>query len=322
MSSDVQEAMEFLATAQEFNLPGAKEGVRKAILLMSSSEQAIRNLVLNIYIRLFFSSTDNSQSISRNILSLVHGANAGELASLEEMLFSLMKAKKLPKSVIRIFWDIVAGNVPWAKPGDVEYSLMVLSIMAKSDKNIIQQNLPLLLEHGLKSSNLILARYSCQALHCLADRSVEYRLPSTHSLLSRLQDIIVSTVSSCQTSQWIPFAEQAITTVYKLAEHPNTIVEEILIGISDKVQAFTENECSTENASSSMVLSRFIALAGHVVFQQMVFLESDVKYELKRRRRNEETCQELTKTKEEVSDSVMLEGHCVQWNLYNQDTLK
>ncbi len=307
VSSDVHEGLEFLATAQEFHLPGAKDGVRKAILLMSSSEQAIRDLVLNTYVRLFFSPSENhSQTICRNILSLMHGADIGELASLEKMLFSLMKAKTLPKAVVGIFWDIVAGKVPWAQPKDAEYSLLILSMMAKSDKNIVQQNLSLLIEYGLQSTNLILAKYSCHALQFLADRTTSNGLPSAHTLLSKLQEIVVSSVSNYQTSQWIPFAQQAITTIYKLADRPNTIVEEILTVISDKVLMCTmeDSECPTDGTQgadmSQLLLARLITLAGNVAFQQMVFLESDVKNELKRRRQTEETTNELPKEREEV----------------------
>ena len=319
VSSDVHEALEFLATSKEFELPGAKEGVRKSLLLMSSSEEAIRDLVLNIYVRLYFSPSGDSPQASHsivasNLLSLVRGANIGELASLEEMLLSMMKTKRLPKTVVRIFWDIFAGRVSWAKPKDMEYSLIILSMVAKADKNILLQNLPLLLAHGFKPSNLIVARYSCQALHCLADRSAQNRFPSTHPLFSQLTETLVSSVTNDQTSQWIPFAEQAATTIYMLAEQPNVIAEHILSDICDKVFAEDHNTSAAAQSSSCgnsvvdplLLLARLLGLAGQVALQQMVFLEADVRSELKRRRQSQETEEEATKQKEEVRSYKLL----------------
>ena len=301
-TSDVHEALEFLATAQEFQLPGAKEGVRKSLLLMSSSEQAIRDLVMDIYTRLYFSPVEGSSDphsviVARNLLSLVGGANIGELASLEEMLHSLMKAKKLTDSVVKILWSVFSGIAAWARPCDIEYSLMILSMMTKVDKTIAQHNLPLLLQHGFNSDNLVVARYSCQALLCLADRVSQTRFPSDHSLFAKLTQILVASVTSIQTTQWIPFSDQAIITIYKLAEQPSAIVEQILVDICDKAFA---DEVVQSGVDPLLVLARLISLAGQVALQQMVFLEADVRNELKRRRRDQEDNQEAKQKDEEV----------------------
>ena len=301
-TSDVHEALEFLATAQEFELPGAKEGVRKSLLLMSSSEQAIRDLVMEIYTRLYFSPVEGSSDphsviVVRNLLSLVGGANIGELASLEEMLHSLMKANKLTDSVVQMLWSVFSGNAAWARPYDVEYSLMTLSMMTKVDKTIVQHNLPLLLQHGFNADNLVVARYSCQALLCLADRVSQTRFPSDHPLFAKLTKIIVASVTSNRTTQWIPFSDQAIITIYKLAEQPNSIVEQVLLDICDKAFA---DEVVQSGVDPLLLLSRLIALAGQVALQQMVFLEADVRNELKRRRRDQEDNQEAKQKDEEV----------------------
>ena len=307
VSSDVHEALEFLATAQEFKLPGAKEGVRKSLLLMSSSEQAIRELVMNVYVRLYFTPSGQSSpnvTIAQNILSLVHGASIGELASLEEMLLSLMKTGRLPKLVVRVFWDVFAGKVPWGKPEDVKYSLMVLSMMAKADGGVIRQNLSLLIEHGISPADLITARYSCQALHCLADRKTQTRFPVSHPLFSRLSQTMVSTVAYSHSAHWIPFAEQAVVTIYKLAENPDSIIEKLLVDLCDKTYSEQSDISSSGEDGPFVLLSRLISVAGHVALQQMVFLEADVRNELKRRRKaredEEEGTERTAKQKEEV----------------------
>lgn len=51
--SDVLESLEFLATAFEFQVGGSREGVRKALLLVWSREQQVREAVVNAYVRLY-----------------------------------------------------------------------------------------------------------------------------------------------------------------------------------------------------------------------------------------------------------------------------
>ena len=298
MSTDIHEALEFLAAAQEFELPGAREGIRKSLLLMSSSEQAIRELVVSVYVRLYLSPSKDCQNsditIVQNLLSLVDGASIGELAALEEMLLSLMKGSRLPKSVIGIFWDIFAGKVPWSKFEDIKYSLIILSMIAKADKRVIEQNIRMLLDFGLQSTDLITAKYTCMCLLCLSTHKSSAvkstRFPSTHPLVTKISEVMLDTFSSLSTSHWIPFAEQAIVTIYKLSEQPDVVLESILKILCHKV--FGESEIPQDGSlgfcdnlgDPLLSLSRLLFVAGHTTQLQLLYLECGVRCELKRRR--------------------------------------
>ena len=52
-ASDVLEALELLATAFEFGVRGAREGVRKGLVLVWSREQQVRDAVVATYVRLY-----------------------------------------------------------------------------------------------------------------------------------------------------------------------------------------------------------------------------------------------------------------------------
>ena len=51
--TDVLEALEFLVTAVEFKVHGSREGVRKALVLVWSKEQQIKDAIVQAYIRLY-----------------------------------------------------------------------------------------------------------------------------------------------------------------------------------------------------------------------------------------------------------------------------
>ena len=51
--SDVLESLEFLSTAFEFEVRGSQEGVRKALALVWSREQQVKDAVVTAYVRLY-----------------------------------------------------------------------------------------------------------------------------------------------------------------------------------------------------------------------------------------------------------------------------
>ena len=120
-------------------------------------------------------------------------------------------------------------------------------------------------------------------------------------------------------SHWQPFAEQAIITIYGLAEQPDTLCEQLLhqlstasgldvsfnpiatssqsifialyivllirMCIADHEEAGLEE---VELQVQSLVLARLLGCVGYVAQQQLVHLEVTVTKELKRQRQEEQ----------------------------------
>ena len=59
-TSDVMEALEFLCTAQEFHLPGASAGMRRALVLIWSSDGQVKEMLLSHYTRLYLTTEEDS----------------------------------------------------------------------------------------------------------------------------------------------------------------------------------------------------------------------------------------------------------------------
>lgn len=234
MTSDVLEALEFLAVCHQFGLQGSREGLRKALALVWSTEASVKNAVMNVYMRLYLipdETTPRQQQVStivHNLLSLVSGVTVGELTSLEELLVLLVKADKISKPVIQMLLDIVAGRVSTIT--DSSQAMLLLAMAARADREIVSSNVALLIQHGLRKE-LGLARSCCLALQHLAGaKGTEgsSRLPADHHLFRRLSCLMAEEVGSTDTVLWCPFTEQAVATIFKLAEQPDSVCAGVL----------------------------------------------------------------------------------------------
>jgi condensin complex subunit 1 len=147
-------------------------------------------------------------------------------------------------------------------------AIMILSMLAKSDPSIIATQLATLIKigfHDQLSADPVLARLSCIALQRL--QTVQL-LPSDHIVFEKLIEVIVDL--SCD--DWFSIAEQAINTIYMLAEHPDVVSTRMLVTLlkkCDLIEKLQESSCSIKSSD----LSRLIFVGGHVAIKQIVYLE-------------------------------------------------
>ena len=67
VTSDVLESLEFLSVAFEFQVHGSREGVRKALALVWSREQQVKDAVVNIYVRLYLNPQVRTMHADRHV---------------------------------------------------------------------------------------------------------------------------------------------------------------------------------------------------------------------------------------------------------------
>ena len=240
--------------------------------------------------------------------------------SIYFFFFLLIKNGHLSDAVIQTLWGVFAGKASWAGQQDVKYALMLLSMIGRVNSEVLRSKVPLLMKHGLLSSDLVLARYCCGALHRLASTNkncpTQQRYPPSHALFEQLKQLMAETIIHTSTSQWCPFSEAAIGTVYLLADQPDSVIEDIIHQLCRVVfggQATAQSgDMSIEDAdlSSSLsgrrtcmvALSRLLFAAGHAAQKQLVYLEGQVCQELKKRRMKDDKEDKNDKSDTEVRD--------------------
>jgi condensin complex subunit 1 len=282
-TSDVTEALRFFVRARHFKLPCAITGMKHALSLMWSTEQAIRDEVLAAFVEVFIAvpGTDGTEplpdnQIAHNLLVLVGRATVSEMASIEEALRRLVKDERIPADVFLILWSVASkasGNARAA-------ALAILSMAGSADRSIVDSasRLRLLLEAGLgdyteEQRDWKTARAAACALQRV-DRTQVDPASAKYIVLAQLIErlCMVSQGEWCvdgstkDTLAWFSAAEQAIVALFVIAPEPEVACAEIIQGMT--ATTFGEESCH------SLRLARFFFVLGHIALKLLVYTES------------------------------------------------
>lgn len=178
----------------------------------------------------------NITRIARNMIELTYHATLAELTSLEELMGVMMERGYVHEDVIYKLWEAYGTSRDISKQ-QRRGAIIVLGMLAAPRPNVVADNLDKLVAIGLGpigKGDLVLARYSCIALSrlggsakkvkgSLIDRNI--RLPLDNPVFRKLADIIETPTKS---KEWFGMAEQALNTIYGLADQPDLLCTEIL----------------------------------------------------------------------------------------------
>jgi hypothetical protein len=122
-TSDVTEALRFFVQARHFQLPCAVTGMKRALALMWSTEQSIRDEVLKAFVDGFIAEPGTEggtmlpdNQIAKNLLVLTGQASVSELASIEEAINRLVLEERIPADVFLILWLIASRDPTERQP--------------------------------------------------------------------------------------------------------------------------------------------------------------------------------------------------------------
>ena len=309
--------------ATQFNIATSQDYINKSLVLAWSSEQSIKDLLMSVYLRLYLTPPDSCPPngrhtyIASNLIGLVSASSStshGELASLQQLMIMLFDAGHVTRQAVAILWEVFAGRFPGCSPANSLASLILLTMIGESDTETLRNNLPLLLEHGIKRDDLILTKWTCIALQKLGGgrgdgRSL--RFEPSHDIFVKISGLLLDTFESQSSMNWCPLAEQAVVLIYKLSEMPDTVMERVVKGmcrilfgdvggtISQTTPtdttcggtsvSFERDSVSPPSSVSSLSLSRLFFIMGQNAKQILVHIEVNISKEMKRRRAAEPT---------------------------------
>ena len=134
------------------------------------------------------------------------------------------------------------------------------------------------------------------------DLSEPFKLEVTHRLFENLSEIITKNFTNLETNDWIPMSECALTCVYKLADNPVVISETLILRLIEfigPIGKFLANEQmntsgglddgeilaqSDDFNSNPILFTRFMSFVGFVSIKFLIFLNTSIVCELKRRK--------------------------------------
>ena len=90
--------------------------------------------------------------IVRNLIQLTQGASCGDLTSLEAMMALLVTRGHIPPAVVCMLWDTFTLKVPGSSMEDSRAAVLILSMAASADQEIVKSNVDILVSRGLGTS--------------------------------------------------------------------------------------------------------------------------------------------------------------------------
>jgi condensin complex subunit 1 len=348
--SEVIEAMEYFEIGDAYNIEQNKLGIRRMLRLIwtkgnSDEGKGVQNHLIECYKRLFFEAPDSyngndaANYIARNMISLTFGATPAELTSLEQLLSTMMKANHISELVVQKLWQVYGVQKREISKSQRRGAIIVLGMLATAKPEIVVGEMETMLRIGLGGlgrSDLQLAKYTCIALRRINPTGRQAKetgvqpskLTNDHAILSKLAAIIE--VES-DNKEWYGVAEQAISAIYTLSKHPDTLCSEILRRktrhvFQQRVAKTPEPEQAEEatqlaspppddamegveaeepvaqpaaepesKLKGAVALSQLLFIVGHVAIKQIVHLEL-CELDFKRRKAEAEKSKPVTET--------------------------
>ncbi|ELR03839.1 Condensin complex subunit [Pseudogymnoascus destructans] len=323
--SEVIEAMDYFKIGDAYKIEQNKLGIRRMLRLIwtkgnSDEGKGVQSHLIDCYKTLFFeapdsfSANDAANYIARNMISLTFGATPAELTSLEQLLSTMMKAGHVSETVISKLWRVYGVQKKEISKSQRRGAIIVLGMLATASPDIVVGELETMLQIGLGGlgrRDLQLAKYTCIALRRISPTGRQSqesgskfsKLSNDHAVLSKLASIIEVESDS---KEWYGVAEQAISAIYALSKHPDTLCSEILrrktkhvfqkrqkseapapaadpdamdVDMMDVDEGAPptppqeEEEPAEPGQKGSIALSQLLFIVGHVAIKQIVHLE-------------------------------------------------
>ena len=265
--TDVQEAIEFFVSAHQFGVKDAIYGVRKLILLIWSQEKTIREAAISAYKRIyldfesderFSDSSDKTSrqkafSVIKSLSELVMGAALGELISIEKLLKELMDSGDITNTHIQILWERFSMKLSNTTPDESRAAIQLIGMLANSKPDLIrcEQNLSVIIvtalgERGRQDSRLVtetcIALGKAYRLPKTDKCELFFRLPQNHILFEKLASLLIEGLDHINDYNYNMMSDTIIKVIFQLAEKPDSICEQLVKQMLQKMLALTQSE--------------------------------------------------------------------------------
>lgn len=203
-------------------------------------------------------------------------------------------------------------------------ALMLLTMVASAQVQVVTSNVNVLVSVGLGergAKDFRLAHLTCAALIKMAptkapsdNQALPMRFPPIHEIFQSTKQLLIEGLTCLEDVHYSQFATTAVSLIYTLAEHPDSIMGDVLkemctlVYRAGREQSQSQSSGGAENGEievATPVLTRIFVVAGQVAIRQLIHLDVHVYSELRRRARvREEKHEESSKLKRNLIQSA------------------
>ncbi|CAL1675876.1 unnamed protein product [Lasius platythorax] len=296
-AGDAVESCTFLGTAFQFGVTGAASSVREALFQVFHRDQSVRNNVAVVYKNIYLDISNDKQSArqiavtrTNRLINLLKELQPGQSPALAQLIVTWYENGELSSELLQVLWEKFSMKYPDTSPIDSRTALMIITMIAQAESNIVIDNLDVLVKIGLgprAKDDLLFARDTCRMLLKIKQNNKDIeksslRYSNNQDMFQQIQILLIDTFISADENAYISFATDALNVIYHLANQPDKLIKELLLDITEKSQLMNKEN----NQASSVlctVLCKLLYLVGHIAIRQMIHLDMSVYKELKRR---------------------------------------
>ncbi|XP_076282236.1 CAP-D2 condensin subunit isoform X2 [Lasioglossum baleicum] len=295
-AGDAVESSALLGTACQFGVIGAATAVHNALFQIFHQDESVRNNLADVYKQIYLKDNRNKKSSRQTavmcvkaLIGLLKSLKPGESQALSQLIVTWCNNKDLGNEELQVLWENFSMKTPDIDPLDSRVSLMLITMIAQVQNNIMEDNLEVLIKIGLgprAKTDLLLARDTCRSLLTINNKSDDIkkpanRYPNDHKMFKEIFTLLIENFANIEEDGYISFATDAINAIYHLANQPDHLMQQLILFIYNQ-QQFNNNNL-TETIVPSYILSKLFYIIGHIAIKQMVHLDTSIYKELKRR---------------------------------------
>ncbi|XP_076661535.1 CAP-D2 condensin subunit isoform X2 [Halictus rubicundus] len=295
-AGDAVEACAFLGTAYQFGVNGAATAVRNALLQIFLPDQSVRNNLADVYKQIYLEdnkSTNSSRQTAlmrvKALIGLLKSLQPGQSQALNQLVVTWWSNKDLGNEELQVLWEYFSMKIPDIDALDSRSALMLITMIAQVQTNIVADNLEVLIKIGLgprAKTDLLLARDTCRSLLTINNTSVDIkkaanRYPNDHKMFKEILTLLSENFTNKEEDGYISFVTDAINAIYHLANQPDHLMQQLILCIYNREQF--NNNTSTHKFFPLYIRSKLFYIIGHIAIKEMVHLDTSVYKELKRR---------------------------------------
>ena len=181
-------------------------------------------------------------------------------------------------------WQMFTKVMPDTTNDQSRSALTLLGMVGNVEPNIIIDNVKVLVEHGLTHGDLKMAHDTCMTLSKIGNNLTSKSSASPDSnpqrfspddiMFDKIEKLLTECIDKKNDDQYIPMAQQAITCLYLLSDHPDEMAGSLCRKLSQKL---------AQEPKNALLLRRTFFVIGHIAVSHLNYLDCGVFGELKRR---------------------------------------
>ncbi|XP_029054482.2 condensin complex subunit 1-like [Osmia bicornis bicornis] len=291
-ASDAVEACTLLGTANQFGVVGATTAIRDALYQVFHRDPSVRNNIAEVYKSIYLVNNESQKAERQKALTcvkalieLLKSLQPNQSPALTQLVLTWYNNNDINSEVLQVLWEKFSMKSSDTNPLDSRTALMLITMIAQAESNIITGNLEVLIKVGLgprAKTDLLLARDTCRALLKIKHKNDDIekppvRYPNDHEIFTKILTLLTENFTNMEEDGYVSLATDAISTIYHLANQPEYLIKKLLL------EVYKRGQFDSDLPVPLLLLAKLLYVVGHIAIREMVHLDTSVYKELKRR---------------------------------------